>query len=231
MRKSFLISILVLSVGVIFGGCGNTKDNAGSASSEKNTTQEIITETSDTVNETVADETADAGDGVSKDNKISGKLKDMDFTINGTKITLPCTYEDMKKAGFDFSEEKESGYQLNPYYVSSGVSFVNEQNQSIVVTFINETDDILSYKDSPINYVSASMLTNNNPDIVLSNGVTFGSGYDAVKTNMGEPHYSYDGDGNDFRSLEYYLDGETAESGSIKFNFKENKITEITLSK
>lgn len=227
--KKFVLASTAIMATLLIGGCGIESNTQTSVTEKETVTYAGASETEETtINETVP-ETSDAKN--SELDKISGDWKDLAFTLNNVKIKVPCTVADLQKAGFDFESEKEAEYTLNPNYVSSGVSFRNKDgNQLVIVTFVNMTNNSKKYKDCEINYVSVDESLNENLDFALSNGVRFGTDYDKVKNAMGKPKDSYDAENNVIRTMDYYVNNDSALDGTVKFQFKNNKVSEITIS-
>lgn len=157
-------------------------------------------------------------------------LTNVGCTLSGNNIVLPCTYKDIKNAGFDFKESGGSNYKLNPSHVSAGCEMVNSEGKKIVVIFSNTTKKTLKYSKCNVVSVSATTLLEENPELSIS-GVGFGSSYSDVVGVLGEANYSYEGKSSDeSSSLKYYLDG-SKDNGTVEFTFKDSRVCEILLLK
>lgn len=147
------------------------------------------------------------------------------FTINGTKLSCPVTYDDLLDAGMtpdtDLSTMVES-------YDMEVATFALDDDNSISVYFINDTEKSMPISDCPIyginldtDYLSSSTT------VTIGNGVILGETTkdELLDSASVEPDYEYE-DGS-YYSVSYEdFNGDDSENS---FTFWDGILTEITM--
>lgn len=159
--------------------------------------------------------------------KESDEVKSLTYVIGDKKVSLPCSYEDIKKVGFDFKKKKDKNTPIENNYQSSGITFKNKKGDQIKVYFANTTGGNAYTKDCQIFRIFANS-NKSNVKVVKGNEFTvdFNSTYEDVEKVMGIPYFKYNEEGEEFSTLKY-----KDSVGSISYVFKNGKLHQIDMSK
>ncbi len=129
-------------------------------------------------------------------NGLTNSLYSKELIFDGKKYTIPFDYSKIKdKYEFELSDYGyEEGYKLSSGDMITGtIALTNkdmDENVSIWVGFINDTDSSADLKDTSVNSFRMDMRwaeTKKYPELKLPGGITWGSTSEDIIAEYGEP--------------------------------------------
>lgn len=139
---------------------------------------------------------------------ISDDWMDYEVSINGTKITLPCSYEEFSEVtGLSIKSSLAKSYLEGGYYTTANM-YDKDENLAMYIELINETDEDALYTDCKVIKIgytdSMKEYTNDKNKIVFANGIEVGQEItvEEIKELFGEPSdlYEYESEDSDYWS-------------------------------
>lgn len=168
--------------------------------------------------ETSAVETASAAPG-----ELSDDVYSFMFSLNGIIYTLPFPYAEMEANGWVGDDLSE--ITLNPNQFSLAEPLRN-RSQTILVSFVNTTANVLSFSESYIGRISIDeFYARNGVELIFPGNITVGSTYEEVIAAYGEP--SDVSQGGAIRSLRYTVNARAQMTLSI--NIETDLVTRIVM--
>lgn len=159
------------------------------------------------------------------------------FSYNGHSFTLPTTYKEIAKLGYDLD-----GYEPTDM-IPSGfwdiVSLLDEDGYMVaMISVTNNTEEDILFEECTVNYFYIDNPTRYDetvdvPDFVFGDGLTLESSYDEVEAYLGIPYFHYE----DYSDEDYLYDsfqweyyGED-ERQFVMVNFVNDEILDISIEK
>lgn len=182
--------------------------------------------------------TACGGSGKEREWKTefsSTDWKTLEFSLDGRICTFPVSCADLEAVGYRIDKATRQEW-LEAGYYTTGIPMENEAGVKIYVRFKNFGEKDQRLKDCDVYGLtfSYSDYEDDNPEVILCNGVTFGMTSEEVKALMGEP-YSYSHNVDDSfetvyvtESMEYYVTDSVWES-KIEFSFLNEALYKIDI--
>lgn len=163
-------------------------------------------------NETVADLPETEAETESKGKKtVPGNgegWKDFSFELEGKSLSLPCSLEDLKAAGFEVDAEYTNvgeDYIINPNeYEYATVKYNGEWDSYLTVYFVNDSSEAKKVSECQVGGIACSSYDSEYKmqfELVFAGGITVGSTMDEVIAVYGEPTEKYEDD--DYSSYEW----------------------------
>ena len=160
---------------------------------------------------------------------ISSKWTDYVVSINGTKITLPCSWSDFNsKTGFDFKDSDDRTTTLKDNQYTTSV-IIEKNGQKIAVRFINTSGSQKTLSECQVAAIKADSFYEPTADIVFAGGIKVGDKADitSLKRLFGEPTRVYDSDNSDYHIYTY--EDDKSLYNEIEIIISDGKVKEISL--
>lgn len=160
---------------------------------------------------------------------VSNNWEDYTVIINGTKITLPCSWADFNsKTGFNFKDSDDATTTLksNQYTISTPIKKGEHQ---INVRFINTSGAQKTLAECQVAGINVDAFYEPTADVVFAGGLKIGDKADAasIKKLFGEPTRVYDSDNSDYHTYTY--EAKDSYYNEIEIIVKDGKINKISL--
>lgn len=149
----------------------------------------------------------DAEGNVISDNSQNGSMsdnwKDYQVAINGTVLTLPCTYSELSTAtGAELKSSEAKSYIQGGYYTTA--SLYKDDSLAMYIELSNSTEEDQLYTDCMVTKIGYSQYTKENlgAEIVFCGNLQIGQAMtvDDIKAILGEPQDSYEYSDEDYVS-------------------------------
>ena len=141
----------------------------------------------------------DAEGNVISDNSQNGSMsdnwKDYQVAINGTVLTLPCTYSELSTAtGAELKSSEAKSYIQGGYYTTA--SLYKDDSLAMYIELSNSTEEEQLYTDCMVTKIGYSQYTKENlgAEIVFCGNLQIGQAMtvDDIKAILGEPQDTYE---------------------------------------
>ncbi len=114
------------------------------------------------------------------------KTLDFGFTLEGVHYTLPCSFDELSRNGWDVewvydAEETTPGKDRCAFPATYRGSY----EKQVTLEYYNGSTSARPVSECRIGYIS--VWQDGGASIVLDNGITFGSSYEAVQAAFGQP--------------------------------------------
>lgn len=241
MKKIICASILTA---IMFGsltGCGNSSSDKSSSES-KSAETDVQSELSDSDTDSQAEESSSEAD-VPTELSNNG-LWDCEMLVNGKVLKMPITSKTLSDLGYKAAESDKYNGEISPGTTYKFVfKSVDSDTGTILLpgSLVNKGDKELDYyeeygtEDFVFYDMMFSGLENEGTDysFEFTNGITIGSSPEDIVNAFGEPDYitSYDAYVY-FETPDTVTDKkafDTKESGFVRFNFRDNAVTAVTV--
>ena len=134
---------------------------------------------------------------------VSDNWKDYQVSINGTVLTLPCTYSELNSVtGAELKSSEVKSYIQSGYYTTA--SLYKDDSLVMYIELSNSTEEDQLYTDCMVTKIGYSQYTDKNldADIVFCGNLQVGQTMtvDDIKAILGEPQDSYEYTDTDYIS-------------------------------
>ena len=156
--------------------------------------------------------------------RLSDDLYSFMFSLNGDIFTLPLAFNYLAERGWTGHNLDIETLSPNQFSISNPIT---NGNQSLNVSFINTTQNVLTFEESNIGRIFFNERdAQSGTEIIIPGGITIGSSLEDIIAIHGEPSSRRE---NAFEHvLEYSLD--TYTSITLRVNIESNQLSEIQMS-
>lgn len=143
-----------------------------------------------------------------------------DFTLNGSRLSLPMDMEDFYQAGFQMNDEDMDA--LIPADGYDGYAYYDKNGNYLGTVFVyNVTDEELKVEDG----IAAGITINRYDDVEMQlvNGITFDTSSDEAVAALGNPTGTSGSDGSVF--LEWYMNDRYG--SSLELDYWDGELSEV----
>ena len=179
-----------------------------------------------TQEETTAAPVDDKGVGAGSGMFSGTEWQSFQIEVDGTVITLPCTYADIQNLGYSLSDDENGDEQIEPNNYTSSV-YVQMGGREFSVCFYNDTAETKKLTECKI-YALRFDSFYEVPNVSLPNGISMSSTPEDIREAMGKEQDGYVSDDSDYMSMDYYI-GESYDQKGISFTFSDGKMSELKI--
>lgn len=247
MKKIICASILTAIMLGSLTGCGNSSSDKSSSES-KSSEADVQSELSDADTDSKAESSetdTDSQAEVDVPTELSNNgLWDYEMLVNGKVLKMPITSKTLSDLGYKAAESDKYNGEISPGTTYKFVFKSIDSDTGIILlpgSMVNKGDKELDYyeeygtEDFVFYEMMFSGLENEGMDysFEFTNGITIGSSPEDIVNAFGEPDYitSYDAYVY-FETPDTVTDKkafDTKESGFVRFNFRDNAVTAVTV--
>lgn len=247
MKKIICASILTAIMLGSLTGCGNSSSDKSSSES-KSSEADVQSELSDADTDSKAESSetdTDSQAEVDVPTELSNNgLWDCEMLVNGKVLKMPITSKTLSDLGYKAAESDKYNGEISPGTTYKFVFKSIDSDTGIILlpgSMVNKGDKELDYyeeygtEDFVFYEMMFSGLENEGTDysFEFTNGITIGSSPEDIVNAFGEPDYitSYDAYVY-FETPDTVTDKkafDTKESGFVRFNFRDNAVTAVTV--
>ncbi|MCI6560302.1 MAG: hypothetical protein MR434_02655 [Ruminococcus sp.] len=247
MKKIICASILTAIMLGSLTGCGNSssdKSSSESKSSEADVQSELSDADTDSKAESSKTDTDSQAEADVPTELSNNGLWDCEMLVNGKVLKMPITSKTLSDLGYKAAESDKYNGEISPGTTYKFVFKSIDSDTGIILlpgSMVNKGDKELDYyeeygtEDFVFYEMMFSGLENEGTDysFEFTNGITIGSSPEDIVNAFGEPDYitSYDAYVY-FETPDTVTDKkafDTKESGFVRFNFRDNAVTAVTV--
>ncbi len=252
MKKIICASILTAIMLGSLTGCGNSssdKSSSESKSSEADIQAELSDSDTDSQAESFDSDANSQAEESSSEADVPTELSnnglwDCEMLVNGKVLKMPISSKTLSDLGYKAAESDKYNGEISPGTTYKFVFKSIDSDTGIILlpgSMVNNGDKELDYyeeygtEDFVFYEMMFSGLENEGTDysFEFTNGITIGSSPEDIVNAFGEPDYitSYDAYVY-FETPDTVTDKkafDTKESGFVRFNFRDNAVTAVTI--
>jgi len=120
--------------------------------STEEATEEVAEEVEESAEE--AEDASEVSEAQNSDAEVSADWTNYAFSVNGTTLTLPCSYQELAEAtGFAMKSSDAKSYIEAGYYTNVNL-YTPDESLALYIDILNDTDDDLIYTECKVVSIS-----------------------------------------------------------------------------
>ncbi len=142
------------------------------------------------------------------------------FFLNGSKYSLPMSYEDFRNSGISLNEDEFYYKKINKN--SQSMANLKGDGVDIGATFKNDTQEAIDIENATIIETYINNMEGKNKDFSI-NGLSWGDSYQKAKKSLKDLNTAEAGDGDD-KTINYNTD-----KNYVSLYFDEDKLSSVAI--